>query len=266
MSFHQEETDCPGFAVGIQGRLFKRPVVAKKSAESVTIRGNTLLGSAGILAAGDDSVIADNRVGAGGIRADGHGAEISGNTVLSGDGDATPGYAIAAFGDDASVAGNVIEANPYGSLSGILIAGEGGDVVSNIVTVANMYQSAGNEVSAIELRGARLKQEGAPVQLIFPAEGLGWEMNAFAIMKGTKNQQAAQQLAEWAASEKAMRIYGASRSLVAIPSMAAAIPHIPTDITDRIMKQDFAWASANNQRILDEWEKRYGTKAEPKKK
>ena len=32
------------------------------------------------------------------------------------------------------------------------------------------------------------------------------------------------------------------------------------------MKQDFAWASANNQRILDEWEKRYGTKAEPKKK
>ena len=119
---------------------------------------------------------------------------------------------------------------------------------------------------AIELRGARLKQDGAPVQVIFPAEGLGWEMNAFAIMKGTKNQQAVQQLAEWVASEKAMRMYGSTRSLVAIPALATPIPNVPTDIADRIMKQDFAWASANNQRILDEWEKRYGTKAEPKKK
>lgn len=118
----------------------------------------------------------------------------------------------------------------------------------------------------IELRGARLKEEGAPIQLIFPAEGLGWEMNAFAIMKGTKNLQAVRQLAEWAASEKAMRIYGATRSVVAIPSMAAKIPNIPADIPDRLMKQDFAWASSNMQRILDEWEKRYGAKAEPKKK
>jgi len=119
---------------------------------------------------------------------------------------------------------------------------------------------------AIELRGARLKQEGAPIQLIFPAEALGWEMNAFAIMKGTPKLKAAQRLADWASSEKAMRIYGATRALVAVPGMAAKIPFIPDDIGERIMKQDFAWASTNNQRILDEWEKRYGSKSEPKKK
>jgi iron(III) transport system substrate-binding protein len=119
---------------------------------------------------------------------------------------------------------------------------------------------------AIELRGARLKQEGAPVQLIFPAVALGWEMNAFAIMKGTPKLKEAQRLADWASSENAMRIYGATRAVVAEPAMAAKIPFIPDDISQRLMKQDFAWASTNMQRILDEWEKRYGSKSEPKKK
>ena len=63
-----------------------------------------------------------------------------------------------------------------------------------------------------------------------------------------------------------MRIYGATRSLVAVPGMAAKIPFVPDNINGLIMKQDFAWASSNSQRILDEWEKRYGAKSEPKKK
>jgi len=118
---------------------------------------------------------------------------------------------------------------------------------------------------AFELRGSRLKQDGAPIELILPDEALGWDMNAFAIVNGTKKLEAAKKLADWAASEEAMKLYGATRSVVAMPGLAKEIPYVPKDIGDRIMKQDFSWSAENRERILAEWEKRYGSKAEPKK-
>jgi iron(III) transport system substrate-binding protein len=119
---------------------------------------------------------------------------------------------------------------------------------------------------AFELRGSRLKEEGAPISMILPTEALGWDMNAIALVKGTKKIDAAKKLMDWAASPEAMKIYGATRSVVAVPGMANKMPHVPDDIADRIMKQDFAWSAENRDRVLAEWEKRYGSKAEPKKK
>lgn len=119
---------------------------------------------------------------------------------------------------------------------------------------------------AFELRGSRLKEEGAPISMILPTEALGWDMNAIALVKGTKKLEAAKTLANWAASPEAMKIYGATRSVVAVPGMAMEMPHVPKNIGDLIMKQDFAWSAENRDRILAEWEKRYGSKAEPKKK
>ena len=36
-------------------------------------------------------------------------------------------------------------------------------------------------------------------------------------------------------------------------------------ITAKMIKNDFAWAAANRERILKEWQTRYGAKSEPKK-
>jgi iron(III) transport system substrate-binding protein len=118
---------------------------------------------------------------------------------------------------------------------------------------------------AFELRGSRLKQDGAPIDLILPTEALGWDMNAMALVKGTKKLDAAKKLADWASSDQAMKIYGATRSVVAVPGMAKEIPYVPKDIGERIMKQDFAWSAEHRDRVLAEWERRYGSKAEPKK-
>ncbi len=38
----------------------------------------------------------------------------------------------------------------------------------------------------------------------------------------------------------------------------------PTDYEARLVKNDFAWAAENRERILAEWNKRYDAKAEPK--
>lgn len=119
---------------------------------------------------------------------------------------------------------------------------------------------------SFEIRGSRLKEQGAPIDIVLPKEALGWDMNAFGIIKGTKKLEAAQQLADWAASEEAMKIYGATRAIVAMPGMAKALPHMPADLGDRIMTQDFEWAAANRERILKQWEERYGSKADPRKK
>lgn len=118
---------------------------------------------------------------------------------------------------------------------------------------------------AFELRGSRLLEEGAPIELVLPEEALGWDLNALAVIKGTKNPEAAKILAEWAASDEAMQIYGKTRSIVPMPQYGKNLEGVPENLADKVMKQDFAWASANRERILQEWEKRYGSKAEPKK-
>lgn len=116
-----------------------------------------------------------------------------------------------------------------------------------------------------DVRGSRLKEEGAPIDVIMPKDGLGWDMNAMAIIKGTKKAEAAQKLMDWGVSDTANRLYGSTRAIAAIPGYAKPLPHLEKDIDDRIMKQDFAWAAKNRTRILAEWERRYGTKADPKK-
>ena len=55
------------------------------------------------------------------------------------------------------------------------------------------------------------------------------------------------------------------RRPIARAGSAKPLPHLPTDMDQRIMKQDFAWAAKNRERILAEWERRYGQKADPKK-
>jgi iron(III) transport system substrate-binding protein len=116
-----------------------------------------------------------------------------------------------------------------------------------------------------DVRGARLREEGAPIDVILPKDGLGWEMNAMGIIKGTKKLAAAQKLMEWGVSETAVRLYGSTRAVAAIPGYAKPLQGLPADMEARIMKQDFAWAAKNRERILAEWERRYGAKSDPKK-
>ena len=46
---------------------------------------------------------------------------------------------------------------------------------------------------ALDMRGASEKTKGAPLEVIIPAEGTGWEMEASGIVKGTKNLEAGQE-------------------------------------------------------------------------
>ena len=118
---------------------------------------------------------------------------------------------------------------------------------------------------SFEYRANTIKAKGGPIDLIFPKEGLGWDLEAFAIMKGTKKLAAAKKLADWASSKAAMDLYAKNFAIVAVPGIAQPLPNIPADYEKRLVKNDFAWAAKNREKILAEWTKRYDAKSEPKK-
>ncbi|AKQ56530.1 putative 2-aminoethylphosphonate ABC transporter substrate-binding protein [Bordetella hinzii] len=119
---------------------------------------------------------------------------------------------------------------------------------------------------SFDYRAAKLKADGAPVQPIFPSEGLGWEVEATAIVRGTKNADAARKVADFSASRAANELYKANFAVLAIPSVATSNPNLPTDLASRMIKNDFVWAATQRDRIIAEWTKRYDSKSEPKKK
>ena len=128
---------------------------------------------------------------------------------------------------------------------------------------------AGNGEAVIgisfEYRANTIKAKGGPIDLIFPKEGLGWDLESFAIHKGTKKLDAAKKLADWASSKDAMMLYGKNFAITAQPGVAAPLANVPKDYEQRLVKLDFNWAAENRERILDEWNKRYNAKSEPKK-
>jgi iron(III) transport system substrate-binding protein len=118
---------------------------------------------------------------------------------------------------------------------------------------------------SFEYRANTNKAKGAPIDLVFPKEGLGWDLEAFAIHAGTKKLDAAKKLADWASSKDAMKLYGKNFAITAVPGVAEPLKNVPADYEARLVKMDFATTAANRERVLAEWNKRYDSKSEPKK-
>jgi iron(III) transport system substrate-binding protein len=115
---------------------------------------------------------------------------------------------------------------------------------------------------SFDFRGNDVKQKGAPVELVFPREGLGWDLEAAAIMKNTKKMDAAKRLSDWVATREANEAYAKNFAIVAHPDVKPALAYIPADLESRLIKNDFGYAAKNRDKILAEWQKRYAVKTE----
>lgn len=118
---------------------------------------------------------------------------------------------------------------------------------------------------SFEYRAAKTKAGGAPIDVIFPKEGLGWDLEATAILSTTKHPDAAKKLADWAASRQANELYAASYAMTAIDGVAGKLDYVPANLSEMLIDNDFNFAASNRERILTEWTKRYDGKSEPKK-
>lgn len=117
---------------------------------------------------------------------------------------------------------------------------------------------------SFEFRAARLASEGAPVVAVIPVEGIGWDMEASAIIKGTEELEAVQALMDWAISDEAMAIYAKSYAILAKPELEQPIANLPEGIRDKLIENDFEWAANNRAEILEVWQSRYDVKSEPR--
>lgn len=117
---------------------------------------------------------------------------------------------------------------------------------------------------SFEFRAARVINQGAPVVAVVPAEGVGWDVEASAIVKGMGNEEDAKKLLDWAVSDDAMKIYAKNYAILGNAALEEPIKNVPADIKAKLIKNDFEWAAAHRAAILEEWQKRFGSKSEPK--
>lgn len=115
---------------------------------------------------------------------------------------------------------------------------------------------------SFEYPAIQLQRQGAPLDIVLPKEGLGWEVEATAILKGSDTPEAARKLADFAASPAAMQLYSQNFAVLAQPGIAQRISELPADYEQRLIANDFAWASKERERILAEWRQRYDGKSE----
>jgi len=113
-------------------------------------------------------------------------------------------------------------------------------------------------------RGAKSKAEGAPIDIIVPEEGVGWDMEATAIVAGTSKLEAAQTLVDWTITKKANEMYNTGYAVVAMPGVAKPVEFFPENLIEKMIDNDFEFAANNRAKILEEWQKRYDSKSEPK--
>jgi iron(III) transport system substrate-binding protein len=182
--------------------------------------------------------------------------------------------------------GKVVMPNPNSSGTGFLdvtawlqIFGEKGgwDYMDKLHENVAVYTHSGSKPCVMagagefpvgisfEYRANTVREKGAPIDIIFPKEGLGWDIEATAIVKGTPHFESAKKLADWTSSLEANQLYAKNFAVVAIPGIATRLKHVPADYEKRLVKNDFEWMGKNRDLILAEWQKRYSTKSEPKK-
>ncbi len=211
-------------------------------------------------------------------------ASICYNTV-EGEANGVPAPTSWADLTDPVYAGQIIMPNPNSSGTGFLdvsswlqIFGEEGgwDYMDGLHANISRYTHSGSAPCKLAaagettigisfaFRGAKSKAAGAPIEIIVPSEGVGWDMEATAIVAGTANLEAAQTLVDWTVTRKANELYNQGYAVVAYPGVAQPVEYFPEGLVDAMIDNDFEFAANNRGRILQEWASRYDGKSDPK--
>lgn len=118
---------------------------------------------------------------------------------------------------------------------------------------------------SLDFRAITLKRQGAPLDIVLPTEGLGLDINAVALIKGSHNLEAAKKLEDFAVSEQAFLLYQPNAAALARPEFNSKLAEMPSAYYDRLITVDFDKAGSQRSDVLEKWRARYDGKSEPKK-
>jgi iron(III) transport system substrate-binding protein len=104
---------------------------------------------------------------------------------------------------------------------------------------------------------------GAPVAIVSPCEGTGYEIGSMSIIKGAKNLENAKKWYDWALTPEAQSIGAQAKVSYQVPSNknASAPPQAPKFSEIKFINYDFAkyGSSAERTRLLAKWDKEVST-------
>ena len=118
---------------------------------------------------------------------------------------------------------------------------------------------------SFDYRGIIQKQNGDPVDIVFPKEGSGWDVEANALIKKKNIKSEAKLFLDWAISDIVMKEYSKSFAILSIKGVSQIPEGYPEDPIKQLAKNDLKWAAKNRSAILEKWISRYDSKSEPKK-
>ncbi len=99
---------------------------------------------------------------------------------------------------------------------------------------------------------------GAPVKIVSPCEGTGYEIGSMSIVKGAKNLENAKKWYDWALSPEAQSVGAAAKVSYQVPSNknASAPPQAPKLSEIKLINYDFVkyGSSAERKRLLTKWD------------
>ncbi len=117
---------------------------------------------------------------------------------------------------------------------------------------------------SFDYRAVKQMNDGEPIQPVFPEEGSGWDIEANALIAKDSINPASQIFLDWAISPDISRLYAQSFAITAVKTDVPLPEGYSVDPVAQLAPNDFNWAAANRDRILEEWTTRYDAKSEPK--
>ena len=116
---------------------------------------------------------------------------------------------------------------------------------------------------ALDERCVAEKKRGAPIEVVFPTDKSGWDVEAMALVQKKDIKPAAKVFFDWAATPAAFTHYSKYAAVVSHDGFTSVPPGYPPGARDQLANVDLRWAATNRERILKEWNRRYGGKGEP---
>ncbi len=100
--------------------------------------------------------------------------------------------------------------------------------------------------------------QGAPVKIVSPCEGTGYEIGSMSLVKGARNPESAKKWYDWALSKNAQSLGPDAKVSYQVPSNkgAATPPGAPNLAEIKLINYDFAkyGSSAERRRLLSKWD------------
>ncbi|QCO55845.1 ABC transporter substrate-binding protein [Pseudorhodobacter turbinis] len=105
-------------------------------------------------------------------------------------------------------------------------------------------------------------EEGYPLAMVFPSEGVGYELEASGVLASSDQKDEAKRFLDWTMSDGAISLFRKHKALVTVAggeaSEAAANAGLPADISTVLAPVDFVESAGRQNEIKAEWREKFG--------